>query len=420
MKKVAIIGTGISGMACAYMLQQSGQYDLTVYEKNDYVGGHTRTRTIDYDGTKIAVDTGFIVYNERNYPNLTALFKLLAVPTIASNMTFAVSVADGRLEWGARNLRSVFGQLSNLFSPRFYLMIRDVRRFFRAAPTVLDNPNPLTLGEFLDQLKVGEDFKHYFLLPMGGAIWSCPLDVMMAFPAQTFVRFFQNHGLLGVNDQPQWHTVHGGAAEYVKRLTASFADRIRLNCGAVKVLRRANGVTVADAQGGQADYDYVVFACHGDEALRLIEAPTADEQRVLSCFTYQPNTAYLHRDVRQMPRRKACWGSWVYLSDGQKNSDRLAVTYWMNSLQAIDHSKPLFVTLNPITPIPDHLVFDKAEFDHPVFDTAAVAAQQQLPALQGKNNTWFCGAYHRYGFHEDGLQSAVAVAESMGVAIPWR
>lgn len=419
MKKVAVIGTGISGMACAYMLHKSGQVDITVYEKNDYIGGHTRTRTIDYDGKKIAVDTGFIVYNERNYPHLTALFRLLDVPTIASNMTFAISVANGKLEWGARNLRSIFGQLSNLFSPRFWRMIMDVRRFFRMAPSVLDNPNHLTLGEFMDQLKLGEDFKRYFLLPMGGAIWSCPLDVMMAFPAQTFVRFFQNHGLLGLNDQPQWHTVRGGAAEYVKRLTAPFADRIRLNCGAAKIVRTASGITVTDTQGGSDVYDSIVFACHADQALRLLDAPTEEEKAVLGSFSYQPNTAYLHRDIKQMPRRRVCWGSWVYLSDGRENSDRLAVTYWMNSLQAIDSSHPLFVTLNPITPIPDHLVFDRCEFDHPVFDAAAVAAQQKLPALQGKNNTWYCGAYQRYGFHEDGLQSAVAVAKGMGVAVPW-
>lgn len=417
MKKIAVIGTGITGMATAYLLHQAG-HAITVFEKNDYIGGHTRTRQINYDGMPLAVDTGFIVFNYRNYPHLTALFKLLQVPTQASNMTFAVSVDDGRLEWGARNLRSIFGQPSNLFSPRFYRMMFDVKKFFRAAPTVLEQTRELSLGDYLSELGVGEDFKRYFLLPMGGAIWSCPLEAMLEFPAQTFVRFFQNHGLLSVDGQPQWHTVLGGAAEYVKRLTAPFAHTIRLNCGAQRVERTNQAVTVHSAAGHET-FDEVVFACHGDEALNLLAVPTPTEHAVIGAFRYQPNHVVLHRDVRQMPKRRACWGSWVYLSDGAADSTRLSVTYWMNSLQALPADKPLFVTLNPLKPIPPELIFDECQLDHPIFDAAAVRAQQQIPALQGQNNTWYCGAYQRYGFHEDGLQSAVAVAQKMGVNIPW-
>ena len=417
-KKIAIIGTGISGMAAAFLLHRSGA-DLTIYEKNDYIGGHTRTRMVDYDGTPIAVDTGFIVFNERNYPHLTALFKLLGVEVHKSDMSFGVSIANGRIEWGAGSLGALFGQWQNLFSPRFYKMLWDIRKFFKRAPEVLNSAEDITLGAYLDRLQLGEAFRTQFLLPMGGAIWSCPLETMLQFPAQTFVRFFQNHGLLTITDQPQWYTVVGGSQAYVKKLTAPFADRIHLNRGVAKVVREAAGVTVTDVHGVTNRYDEVIFACHGDEILPLLADADAAEREILGAFRTQSNTAYLHRDVEQMPKRRQCWSSWVYLSNGDAAEPDLAVTYWMNRLQGIDASKPLFVTLNALMPIPLDLTFDVKTFDHPVFDQAAIAAQTRIPDIQGKNRAWFCGAWQRYGFHEDGILSAVKIAKAMGIDLSW-
>jgi predicted NAD/FAD-binding protein len=415
---IAIVGTGISGMGSAFMLKDSAR--LTIYEQGDYIGGHTRTREVDYNGTRIPVDTGFIVFNYRNYPHLTALFNLLDVPVEKSNMSFAISVENGTFEWGAQSLNAVFGQRRNLVSPRFWRIISDVRRFFREAPAILEKDIHVSLGDLLEQMQMSEAFRQYFLLPMGGAIWSCPVETMLTFPAQTFVRFFHNHGLLTFNDQPQWYTVKGGAKEYVKRLTAPFADRIRLNCGVTAVKRTESGVEVSDVTGRTEIYDEVIFACHGDQALRLLKDATSQERDVLSGFTYQKNQVYLHRDVRQMPKRRACWSSWVYLSDGKSHPNALAVTYWMNLLQNIDNRYPLFVTLNPLTPIPDALVFDQVELEHPVFTAEAIASQARIHEIQGVNRTWFCGAYQRYGFHEDGLNSAVEMVAKMGVTPPWQ
>lgn len=405
-------------MGAAYLLHPT--HEITVYEQGNYIGGHTRTRDIVYDGQPIAVDTGFIVFNYRNYPHLCALFERLNVPVEKSNMSFAISVQQGALEWGARNLNAVFGQRSNVFSPRFWRMISDVKRFFREAPAIMEVQQEMSLGDLLENLRMSDAFKQYFLLPMGGAIWSCPIETMLTFPAQTFVRFFHNHGLLTFNDQPQWYTVSGGAREYVKRLTQPFHDRIRLNCGVVAVQRTESGAEVTDITGRTEHYDEVVFACHGDQALRLLKDATSQEKSILGGFRYQPNRAYLHRDIRQMPTRRACWSSWVYLSDGEANPEALAVTYWMNLLQNIDDAKPLFVTLNPLTPIPNELVFDVTEFEHPVFDATAIAAQRRIGEIQGKDRLWFCGAYQRYGFHEDGLGSAVEMVKQMGASIPWQ
>jgi predicted NAD/FAD-binding protein len=405
-------------MGASYLLKDATQ--LTIYEQGNYIGGHTRTREVNYEGTRIPVDTGFIVFNYRNYPHLTALFQQLDVPVEKSDMSFAISVQDGVFEWGAQTLNAVFGQRRNLFSPRFWGIIRDVKRFFREAPALLEQNLSLSLGELLEQMKLGEGFRRDFLLPMGGAIWSCPVETMLSFPAQTFLRFFHNHGLLSFNDQPQWYTVSGGAREYVTRLTAPFAERIRLNCGVTAVRRTESGVEVTDVTGRTEAYDQVVFACHGDQALRLLQDATPKEREILSAFEYQKNRAYLHRDVRQMPRRRACWASWVYLSDGKARPEALAVTYWMNKLQNIDARYPLFVTLNPLTPIAPELIFDETEFEHPVFSAAAIAAQSRIGEIQGTDRAWFCGAWQRYGFHEDGLNSAVEMAARMGITPSWR
>ncbi len=417
MAKIAIIGTGISGLGAAYLLNR--KHEITVYEKAARIGGHSRTVTVDYDGKTIPVDTGFIVFNEKNYPQLSAMFRHLNVPTHKSDMTFAASIRDGWLEWGAKDTNAVFGQRRNLLRPRFGLLIRDVFRFNAQAEETADRYPDLTLDEFLSLLKLGDWFRRFYLLPMCSAIWSCPPREMMNFPARTLIRFMANHHLLSASGQPQWMTVTGGSQEYVNRLTAGFADRIRVNCGAAVVTRGERGATVLDTAGNRESYDHVVFASHGDETLRLLADADAQEHAVLSQFRYQPNVAVLHRDTSVMPKSRHCWASWIYTSDGNLDEPMLSVTYWMNLLQGIPNETPLFVTLNPKTPIAPEKIFNTHVFDHPVFDREAMAAQMEAQAMQGRRSTWFCGAHLRHGFHEDGLASAVHVARLLGCETPW-
>ena len=417
MAKIAIVGTGISGLGAAFLLHPD--HEITVYEKAPRLGGHSRTLTVDYDSKAIPVDTGFIVFNKPNYPNLSGLFAHLGVPTHESDMTFAASIRGGWLEWGAQNLDAVFGQRRNLLRPRFAKLVRDVLHFnSHAEATVARHPG-LSLDELITRMGLGEWFRRYYLLPMSGAIWSCPPCEMMRFPAATLIRFFANHHLLSVSGQPQWRTVTGGAQEYVSRLTAGFSNRIRTNCGAAEITRTNSKVQIRDTQGGFETYDQLVMACHGNEALALLKDCAPAERAALSAFRYQKNIAVLHRDQGQMPKRKRCWASWVYTSDGDFMNPSISVTYWMNRLQGIDATRPLFVSLNPKTEIAPDLVFDRTEFDHPVFDAAAIASQTRIAALQGTNSTWFCGAHLRHGFHEDGLWSAVTVARRLGARVPW-
>jgi predicted NAD/FAD-binding protein len=313
----------------------------------------------------------------------------------------------------------VFGQRRNLLRPRFAQLVRDVMLFnARAEATVARHPG-LTLDQLITRMGLGEWFRRYYILPMAGAIWSCPPSEMMRFPASTLIRFFANHHLLSVSGQPQWRTVTGGAQQYVSRLTAGFAGRIRTACGAAEITRGKNKVQIRDTAGGVESYDQLVMACHGDEALALLKDAQGAERAALSAFRYQKNTAVLHRDPRVMPRRKRCWASWVYTSDGDFLHPKITVTYWMNLLQGIDERCPLFVSLNPRRDIPEHLIFDQTDFDHPVFDTGAIAAQSQIANLQGRRGTWFAGAHLGHGFHEDGLSSAVRVARALGAIIPW-
>jgi predicted NAD/FAD-binding protein len=417
MAKIAIIGTGISGLGSAFLLNPD--HDITVYEKAPRIGGHSRTVMADYEGRQIPVDTGFIVFNRRNYPNLSGLFAHLGVTTHDSDMTFAASIRDGWLEWGAKDLNAVIGQRRNLLRPRFGLLFRDVMKFNTQAQDVVERHPELSLEGLIQKLGLGDWFRRYYLMPMSGAIWSCPPCEMMNFPARTLVRFFANHNLLSFTGQPQWKTVTGGSQEYVRRLAAPFAHRIRVNCGAAAVTRQDGKVQIKDTSGCVETYDQVVMASHGDETLALLKDTDRDEQAALSCFRYQKNRAVLHRDESLMPRRRRCWASWVYTSDGDFLHPKITVTYWMNRLQGIDDRYPLFVSLNPKRDIPDHLIFDQTEFDHPVFDQAAMAAQGRIAALQGRRGTWFAGAHLGHGFHEDGLASAVRIAHAMGASIPW-
>ncbi|MCI5048798.1 MAG: FAD-dependent oxidoreductase [Rickettsiales bacterium] len=417
--KIAIIGSGISGLGAAYLLHQ--EHDITLYEKNNYLGGHSRTIEAQTADGPIPVDTGFIVFNYRNYPNLTGLFKQIDVPVAISDMSFAASIDDGWMEYGTQSLSNVFAQKRNLLRPQFWRMIRDTFTFNKRAMTYLNKDPSISLGQCLDELGMGEWFRNYFILAMGGAIWSTPLQQMLAFPAQTFVRFFDNHGLLTVNDQPQWYTVKGGSREYVKRVSEPFKDRIQLGCGVQRVTRTADGVEVSDERGDVQHYDQVIFACHSDQAMALLETPSKEERITVGNVRYQPNRLLLHSDVRLMPKRKQAWASWVYMLEGRTDSNpAVSLSYWMNRLQPLETEIPLIVTLNPgIEPDPE-LVYDEHVFEHPVFDADAIRAQNKLDNIQGKDRIWYCGAWQRYGFHEDGLLSAVRVVEKMGGTIPWK
>ena len=415
--KIAIIGSGISGLGTAYLLNKD--HDITVYEKNDYIGGHSRTVDINVDGKFIPVDTGFIVFNYRNYPNLTGLFEHLDIPVVKSDMSFGVSIDNGWLEYGTRRPLDIFAQKSNLLRPKFWKMLADILKFNAKSKEYLESD--LTLGECLGELRLNQWFQDYYLLAMGASIWSTPAQGILDFPASSFIRFFDNHGLLTVNDQPQWYTVKGGSKEYVKLLTASFKDKIRLGCGANKVIRRSDHIEIIDTNGEKQKYDQVIFACHSDQAMKILDNPTKEEQKIVGAIDYQPNEMILHSDISFMQKRKNSWSSWVYLSEskGDKSSS-VSLSYWMNNLQPLETEKPIIVTLNPGRNPDQDTIYDRYTFHHPVFDKKAVEAQGKLHQIQGVDRIWYTGAWQRYGFHEDGLLSAVNVAEKMGINIPWK
>lgn len=415
--KIAIIGSGISGLGAAFALHT--RHAITVYEKNATPGGHSRTVDVKTPEGIYPVDTGFIVFNQRNYPNLVALFNHLSVPTEKSDMSFGASIGAGWLEYGTKDLKSIFAQPENFFRPAYLGLISDVLRFQKQALVYRNADASVTLRQCLDELRMGEWFRNYFLLAMGGAIWSMPLEQMLEFPARTFVQFFDNHGLLTLNDQPQWYTVTRGSREYVNRLIAPFADRVHLNTAVKRVTARENDVVV-ETERGQEVFDEVIFACHADQALKYLENPTDAQKEILAAIRYQPNKVILHSDASFMPRRRSCWASWVYLSEEKEDRRaRVSLSYWMNNLQNIPTHMPLIVTLNPSRSPSAQTVHDEHTFEHPVFDAAAINAQTRLNSIQGHKHLWFCGAWTRYGFHEDGLGSGLAVAKQLGGVLPW-
>ncbi len=417
--KIAIIGSGISGLGAAYMLHQ--HHDITLFEKNDYIGGHSRTVTTKTNDGEVPVDTGFIVFNKKNYPLLTALFKHLNVPIQKTDMSFGADIAQGWLEYGTyHKLGGIFAQGKNVFRPAYLKMLSDIMRFNKQAPEYLQKGTELTLGELLDEMKMGQWFRDYYLLAMGAAIWSTPTTKMTDFPAQTFLRFFDNHGLLTVNDHPQWYTVIGGSKEYVKRITTPYQNNIKYNCGVKSVERKNNSVTITDIRGDEHIFDQVIFACHSDQAMSLLNDPTETEKSVIGAIKYQPNEMILHSDISFMPKAKKAWSSWVYQSEGKiDKSGNVSLSYWMNNLQPLNTKTPVIVTLNPAREPDTSLIYDRYSFEHPVFDKKAIEAQSKIDKLQGHNNTWFCGAWQRYGFHEDGLLSAVNVVRKMGIEPEW-
>lgn len=415
--KIAVIGTGISGLAAAWLLQR--QAEVTLYEKDARPGGHTNT--IDTPGGP-PVDTGFIVYNERNYPELTGLFRLLKVATRASDMSFSASLGGGRVEYAGDNLNTLFAQRWNLLSRAHWRMLLDVARFNRDAKRALRDGlcTDLTLGDFLLRGRYGDELGRRYLLPMAAAIWSCPVGAMLQFPAASFLKFFENHGLLDLVDRPRWRTVAGGSREYLKRLLAGFSGRLLLDTPVLDIRRSGSSVRVRDDRGQEMHYDRVVIAAHGDQAFKLIGDASEEERAILGAFQYQDNRAVLHSDAELMPRRRNVWAAWNYLADElQDGAARVSVTYWMNRLQSLPGERQYFVSLNPLKgPAPETILYETV-YAHPVFTREAMQAQQRLQGIQGVNGLWFCGAWCGYGFHEDGLRSAVKVAAAMGCTIPW-
>ncbi|QPO12157.1 FAD-dependent oxidoreductase [Thalassospira sp. A40-3] len=414
---IAVVGSGISGLSAAWLLSQS--HNVTLYEKDDRAGGHSNT----VDAGQTPVDTGFIVYNTRCYPNLCALFDHLGVETTPTDMSFAASMDEGGLEYGGGDLSALFAQKRNLFRPRFWKMVRDILRFYREAPAALEDRTAehISLGDYLRDNGYSKSFINDHLLPMGAAIWSTPVDTMMAYPLAAFVRFCQNHGLLQIKDRPQWRTVVGGSREYVKRMTAQISGGVVLDRAIAKVGKTASGgAFVEDRYGKREEYDHVVLACHGDQALALQETPDPRTAELLSAFKYERNLAILHNDASLMPKTEKVWSSWNYLAEDHDGEQKVCVTYWMNRLQHLDPGQPLFVTLNPPRHPAEGSVIRSFLYDHPLFDAGAMAAQKELWSIQGVDNLWYCGSYFGYGFHEDGIQSGLAVAEALGnVRRPW-
>lgn len=411
-KSIAIIGGGISGMGAAYYLCDT--YRVTLFEKANRFGGHARTIMAGKAGRQ-PVDTGFIVFNYINYPFLAKLFDEIAVPVIKSNMSFGASLNGGQLEYGTTHLNALFAQRKNLVSPQFLRMVCDIFRFNNKALELAADPN-LTLGEFLQVLGTGDWFRDYYLMPMSGAIWSTPTNQMMEFPAQVLVHFFENHALLNLTGQHQWYTVEGGSRQYVSRLQTALQHQgvdLRVGAAVKSVRRHSYGVDVRPYGGTWETFDAVVFATHSDDSLALLIDPTTEERSFLSDICYQPNDIILHADSSVMPKRRACWSSWIYSEDVAKKSDRIDLTYWMNSLQSIPQDDPHFVTLNTAREIDPDLIYDQVTLRHPVFDLKALRAQQKIAELNGRQATWFCGAWVKHGFHEDGLASAVAVAKAI-------
>ncbi|MES2860180.1 MAG: FAD-dependent oxidoreductase [Pseudomonadota bacterium] len=417
-QRIAVIGSGIAGLSCAWLL--SKRHDVTLYEADSRIGGHSNTVEAPTPSAPVAVDTGFIVYNSDNYPNLVGLFDHLSVPTKPAHMSFAVSMDDGAFEYSSHGISALFAQKRNYASPKFWRMISDLLRFQKQAPGDLAEMERTgeTLIQYLDRNRYGRLFRDAHLLPQAAAIWSSTLDQMTGYPAASFVRFYMNHNLLTYDLKPTWRTVDGGSREYVSRLHADFQGRTVTEAAIAGVSRDASGATIRFEDGRNERFDAVVLAAHSDQALHLLDQPTAEEFRLLGAIKYRPNRAILHRDTALMPKRRKAWAAWTHKGYSDRAGEG-GVTYWMNELQSLP-GPPLFVSLNPAVEPDPALVLGQWDYEHPVFDTAAVQAQSELWSLQGEGGVWFAGAWFGSGFHEDGLQAGLAVAEQLGgVRRPW-
>ena len=418
-QRIAVVGSGISGLSAAWLLAHAHQ--VTLFESGAWLGGHTHTLDVTLDGITAPVDTGFLVFNDRTYPNLVALFEHLGVASAPSEMSFSVRIEQDRVEWAGASLATLFAQKSNLLRPDFWVMLKDIVRFNREGIGLLaqgKDPGG-SLAEFLDSRNFGRAFREWYLLPMAAAIWSCPTGQMLSYPAATFLRFCHNHGLLQVAGRPQWRTVAGGARTYVERMAQSIR-RVRLSCPVTEVRRAADAIEV-HSQAGVERFDHAVIACHSNQALRLLTDADQNERSVLSRVRYQPNQIVLHTDTDFLPRSTDAWSSWNYASgDGDPGLRPVSVSYYLNRLQPLPFRTPLVESLNPYRQPREGSVLARFEYSHPIFDGPAIAAQLDLPRIQGQRRTWFCGAWTGYGFHEDGLRSGIAVANRLGVRAPWQ
>ncbi len=418
--KIAVIGSGISGNSAAWALSKTHQ--VTVYEKRERLGGHSATVDVHHDDHTIPVDTGFIVYNESNYPNLIKLFNHLNVETEASDMEFSVSLDNGKLEWkGGKQLSGVFAQPKNILSPSFLKMLRDIFRFNKRAQLDLQNGAlcGLTFDDYLNKTGFSERLKNDYLVPMTSAIWSTPSTKMLEFPAESLIQFMKNHSLIQ-SERPKWRTVSGGSRAYVKKLTDDTNANFKTNSEVQSVERTNNGVMVTDINGHVETYDQVVLASHSDQSLNILKDASIKEREILSSVQYVKNDVWLHSDTSLMPKRKKAWAAWNYIGNKNVMDDRdVSVTYWMNKLQNIDEQYPLFVTLNPVHKPAESKTIKRYQYAHPLFDTAAIKAQTELDTIQGQNKIWFCGAWTGFGFHEDGLKSGLKIARLLGGIVPW-
>lgn len=414
--RIAIIGSGISGLTAAWLLR--GHHDIQIFEANDYIGGHTHTVSVSLNGETHAIDTGFIVFNEWTYPNFIALLDELKVDSVPTSMSFSVRCARTGLEYSGSGLNGLFAQRTNLFRPRFYRLIADILRFNREAPEFLQGAADETVRDFLKGNGYSSQFAEQYLLPMGAAIWSCPMGTFEQFPIRFVIEFYVNHGLLQLRNRPTWRTVAGGSLQYVKQLTAPFANQIHLNSPVSRVSRSENEVQVEIGQEKHT-FDEVIFACHSDQALRLLSAADSVETEILTKFPYSKNVALLHTDESVLPTRRQAWASWNYHIKGN-NAERPAVTYNMNILQHLDSQHTFCVTLNGEKEVAPERILGTYHYSHPVFTVDRKRAQARHHEVIRHHNTSYCGAYWGNGFHEDGVNSALKVCEAWGVFPPWK
>lgn len=420
MESIAVIGTGISGMGAGYLLHD--QYDITFYEKNDYPGGHTNTLTVDEDGEDIFIDSGFMVFNHKTYPNIIKLFAELDVEPVGTDMSFSFQHIPSGLEWKGTGFDNLFVQRKNIFNLRFIRMLLAVDKFGKSADEILDDERyaSYTLGQYVKAQGINEDVLYHFMVPMSSAIWSCPPEKILDFPLVTLVRFFKNHGFIGLNTQSQWYTLKGGSRTYRDKILAHFQGKVRLNSAVVKISRQEHQVKVVDAGGNSELFDKVVVAAHADQALKMLDHPTDQQTYLLERMSYQPNRADLHTDSNVMPNIRKAWASWNYRLDEKDDGSLVpANVYYMNDLQKVSQKYDYFISIDDKGLIDRNAVIHSVDYEHPLFDMEAVRAQKHLPCLNDHGPIYFCGAYFRYGFHEDGFISAIDVARRIGGERVW-